>query len=418
MIKHIVKIIWNQRKANAWIFAELLIVVCALWWMADQFYVDTRVYYSPLGYDISNTWRFQLDELVPNAPGYVSPEEISTTSLEDLLKLQTQIRQHPAVENVCFSFYSAPYTFGNSWSGIETIDGDTTVKQNSFQQRTVSPDFFDLFRIKDIHGNDISPQLKGVHNPIVVSEDMAILFFRTTEVSGRQIKYRGDEESLTIVTASLPYRDTEYKKSEAFFYSILTEERLNNISFSATQAELCVRMKQNLSQDEMNRFLQEMGGRLTVNNLYVYGATSLEYYKGEHLRGTEKEQSRKLSLMAFLLINVLFGIIGTFWLRTQYRHGELGLRVALGASKSTVRTYMYMEGILLLLLTVPFSLVFALNIINVDVLDTYRLPYTIGRFLITYGGVYLLMAGMICLGIFFPVRKAEQIAPAEALHYE
>lgn len=122
--------------------------------------------------------------------------------------------------------------------------------------------------------------------------------------------------------------------------------------------------------------------------------------------------------MAFLLLNVLFGIIGTFWLRTQYRHAELGLRIALGASKSTVRTYIFLEGLLLLLLTIPFSLVFALNIINVDVLDTYRLPYTVGRFLITYGGTYLLMAGIICVGIFFPIRKAEKIAPAEALHYE
>ena len=122
--------------------------------------------------------------------------------------------------------------------------------------------------------------------------------------------------------------------------------------------------------------------------------------------------------MAFLLINVLFGIIGTFWLRTQSRHAELGLRIALGASKSKVKSELYLEGLLLLLLTVPFTLVFALNVINLDVLDTYRLPYTIGRFLITYGGVYLLMAAMICVGIFFPARKTEKIAPAEALHYE
>ena len=40
------------------------------------------------------------------------------------------------------------------------------------------------------------------------------------------------------------------------------------------------------------------------------------------------------------------------------------------------------------------------------------------RFLVTFGLTYLLMAAMICIGIWFPVRKAVRLAPAEALHYE
>ena len=40
------------------------------------------------------------------------------------------------------------------------------------------------------------------------------------------------------------------------------------------------------------------------------------------------------------------------------------------------------------------------------------------RFLVTLSVSYLLMAGMICMGIWFPVRKAVKMAPAEALHYE
>ena len=33
MIKHLLTIIWNQRRANGWIFAELLIVAGILWFM-------------------------------------------------------------------------------------------------------------------------------------------------------------------------------------------------------------------------------------------------------------------------------------------------------------------------------------------------------------------------------------------------
>ena len=45
-------------------------------------------------------------------------------------------------------------------------------------------------------------------------------------------------------------------------------------------------------------------------------------------------------------------------------------------------------------------------------------PLSILRFLVTLSVSYLLMAGMICMGIWFPVRKAVKMAPAEALHYE
>ena len=53
MIKHILSIIWNQRRSNGWIFAELLVVAGVFWLMVDMFYVDTRTYYSPLGFDMA-----------------------------------------------------------------------------------------------------------------------------------------------------------------------------------------------------------------------------------------------------------------------------------------------------------------------------------------------------------------------------
>lgn len=421
MVKHILKIIWSQRKTNLWIFAELVVVVCAVWWMADRFYVDMRTYHSPMGYDISDTWRFQLDFFGPDAPGYVADEVKVSTNSEDLLKLQEQIARHPGVDNVCISLVSAPYSFGNSWTGIEPVDGDSAAYGHVFQCRYVSPEYFEVFRIKDIHGNAITPQLEGVHNPIIVSEDMALKFFRTPDVRGRKIKYPvGDSESMTVTAVSVPYRDNEYKRSEPFFYKVLSgpvlKEFFNNSSVK--YAELCIRMKQRLSQEEMNGFLREMGDRLTVNNLHVYSANSISYYKESQQRKTVDEQNRKLSMMAFLLLNVFFGIIGTFWLRGQSRRSELGVRIALGASKHNVRNYMYTEGLLLLFLTVPLTLVFVFNMLYMDLVETYRLPYSTGRFFITYAGTYLLMAGIICIGIWFPVWKAERIVPSEALHYE
>ncbi|MDH6357820.1 ABC transporter permease [Parabacteroides sp. PF5-9] len=420
MIKQILKIIWSQRKSNIWIFAELTVVVCAVWWITDQMYVDLKTYYSPMGYDISNTWRFQLDNLAPEAPGYVPEEIYQSTEGDDLMRLQTQILQHPSVENVCISFYSAPYAFGNSWTQIMPVEGDTTYRENSFQCRYVSPEFFDLFRIKDIHGNSITSMVESAHIPVVVSEDMALKFFHTSDVRGRQLQYPSGDTRMTIAAVSVPYRDNEYKRSEPFFYKIYSGTDLKDfiMDTSVKSLEFCVRMKRHYSQEEINEFLKEMEDRLTVNNLTVYSVRSITHNKELILRDTNKETSKKMSLVGFLLINVLFGIIGTFWLRTQHRKAEFGLRVALGADQSSIRFYSYLEGIILLLLTVPLTLPFVLNIIFMDVPDMYRVPYSIGRFLITYSLTYVLMTVMICIGIWFPVRRVVKLAPAEALHYE
>ncbi|MEI3118146.1 MAG: ABC transporter permease [Parabacteroides johnsonii] len=111
-------------------------------------------------------------------------------------------------------------------------------------------------------------------------------------------------------------------------------------------------------------------------------------------------------------------MVGTFWLRTQYRQGELGLRSALGASQGILKRYLDVEGLSLLAFTVPLVLVFIVNILYFDLPDTGRMAYSGWRFLVTFGGAFLLLAGIISVGIWFPARRIAKMNPAEALHYE
>ena len=38
MIRHIFKIIWNERKTNAWITLEYVLVFCVLWFCVDYLF--------------------------------------------------------------------------------------------------------------------------------------------------------------------------------------------------------------------------------------------------------------------------------------------------------------------------------------------------------------------------------------------
>ena len=161
MIKHILSIIWNQRRSNGWIFAELLVVAGVFWLMVDMFYVDMRTYYSPLGFDITNIWRFKLSEQERNPsdslPGLSEPEKLT--------RLMSQIRQWSEVEEVCATYYSCPYSRGNYWREIEPLDGDTSLTSGeNFQIRNVTPEYFKLFRIKTPEGKPVADEIAGIHN--------------------------------------------------------------------------------------------------------------------------------------------------------------------------------------------------------------------------------------------------------------
>ena len=49
------KQIWNERRVNSWLWAELLIVFVVLWYVVDWGYTNAVTYYEPMGFDITDT---------------------------------------------------------------------------------------------------------------------------------------------------------------------------------------------------------------------------------------------------------------------------------------------------------------------------------------------------------------------------
>lgn len=209
--------------------------------------------------------------------------------------------------------------------------------------------------MKNTAGDPVYQSLAGIHNPLIISQDMEKAFYHDESGRGRRVLLDKSEQETTIAAVCQPIRFDEYARSEPCYFQILEGPVLSEYvnMFSPSQAELCVRMKQAYTKEEMNGMLTEMG-----------------------------------------------------------------LRIALGATRISLRRFMFLEGICLLVLTMLPVLIYALNVIYLDKIDSYRIPLGVGRFLLTFGGTYLLMAGMICLGIWYPVRKTMQMAPADALHYE
>ena len=56
MNKKLLKQIVNERRSNAWLFVELLLVSIVLWYVVDYMFVTLYTYFEPRGFDIENTY--------------------------------------------------------------------------------------------------------------------------------------------------------------------------------------------------------------------------------------------------------------------------------------------------------------------------------------------------------------------------
>ena len=60
MLHHIIKIIRAERRANLWIWLEMLVVCGLLWFVTDYAVTALRAWTRPLNYDIEHVYRLTL----------------------------------------------------------------------------------------------------------------------------------------------------------------------------------------------------------------------------------------------------------------------------------------------------------------------------------------------------------------------
>lgn len=423
MLRHIFTIIYNQRKQNIFIFLELLLVACLLWAISDSLCVDIYTEKQPMGVDVESVYELHLsvanEAALEDSSGY-------RRVAEDFLKLVDNVRQCPEVEAASVSISAIPYTWSSNWSYLIAAS-DTTTPSDLCQMFYVMPEYFQVLHIQTPEGRPVYDE--AVRNPgeFILSQTLAEKLFPGVSAVGREAKYGnfGGESEIPrkIASVTAPRRKTDFERAEPVYYVLWRSEKdvldlCENASLLPTSFDFLIRMRPNFQPSAMANFLQKNSARLSVGDVYVSSYTSIDDYKTDMLKGRMDNQKKKTALVVFMLVNIFFGIIGTFWLRTQSRRAEIGLRAALGASKQSLQLQLYLEGLVLLALTLPLTLIFIGNILLADLPDTYRLDYTWWRFVFPVIGSYLLLSAMILVGISFPARKIARMNPAETLHYE
>ncbi|WP_291594849.1 ABC transporter permease [Bacteroides sp.] len=415
----LLKQVWNERRSNGWLWAELLIVFVVLWYVVDWTYVTARTYYEPVGFDITDTYYLELSLKNNKSDSYIPKDKKSTTLGQDITELTSRLRRLPEVEAVSVSANARPYIGSNSGMMLH-ID---TIVRNPLR-RPMTPDFFQVFRYQSADGRGYQPLMQALKNGnVVVSENLWPDDFKGDRtLLGREVVNVDDSTEVYKiggVSTKVRYNDFWPNYSDRYIAIAFPEKEMAGLDgeFYPSNIEVCLRVKPGTAKDFPEHLMNLSDSQLSVGNLFILKVHDYENIRNDFQQGSYNQVQIRFWMMGFLLLNILLGIVGTFWFRTQHRRSELALRVAVGSSRMQLWNRLNSEGLMLLSLAALPAAVICYNIGYLDLTDGY-MEWGIVRFLITFAISYFLMALMILAGIWFPARQAIRIQPAEALREE
>ena len=406
----------NEWRANLWLAIELLLVSVVMWWITDYLYVRLATYFEPRGFDTEHCYLIEMGTLSDKSPDYI--KRTNNEQNEDIHELLNRLRQRPEIEAASLSINSYPYNGSNSTITMQ-LEGDTLEAYNWVIRRAVDPDFVKVFRYEGANGETPEQLAEILRNAqIIVSDNLFTTTYKRpmpmTDYVGRRIHLNNDTTRSFPLGASVKVvRYSDFQSAGS------SRSLIFGHSFFDAGSELCVRVRADQDVNFIERLKADSEKHFRIGNIYISNIRSFADIRQNFQQIQYNQMRNYLTGMAFLLVNIFLGLLGTFWFRTQQRKSEIALHKAHGATNGMVFTRLVSEGWLLLLLITPIALAIDFNLAYAE-LNSWRNGTTLewDRFLVCGSISFALMALMIAIGIGIPARKAMKIDPAEALHGE
>ena len=421
MIKNILTQIWNQRRTNSWLFAELVIVFVLLWFCVDVLYGLAYARFQPKGYDQEHVYKVTVKSRDDQFVKMQNEDSISLFWWKPLNEVIRNFKQYPCIESVGTSFGTDAYSNETMFQGYH-VDGDTT---NVFTSniRYVDAEYIKTFRmpmLHSIHKNLKDEDWNAINNvnPAIVSAELADSLWGTTNVLGKKFSdYYSPNLHYKVIAVSAPQKNSDYNRYEPYIMTPYPEY----IYKSQSIPSIYIRVKADVDNHEFaNSFIKTMSAKIHIPPFYIFDIESMNYYKqiDDARQGVTQEVNNTILMMSFFAFNVFLGLLGTFWFRTNSRRGEIAIRMAMGSSRKQTAIHFFTEGILLLAIAFLPAAIIALNIWNADLTVTMHADATILRLITTLIITFILMSVITLIGIWIPSKRAMNIQPADALHGE
>lgn len=338
---------------------------------------------------------------------YAKPDQI----IEFFSRVQRHIAALPGISAVAFT--SAPEFDVTSASNV-IIEGELPTKNGTAgawpQICVVSPDFFRAAGIPLLQGRafTLSDGTAGTH-VAVVTQAFARQFWPRQEALGKHVRCCGIRGWLNVVgIAGDVHQEGLAAQPRPELYLPLTRETADG------QNSMNVVVRSSLPPAILAREIAAQVGK-------VDAAVPLSDIKsGSDLIDdwSSTFRYRAMLLASFGLMSLLIaaiGLFGTISYVTAQRAHEIGLRIALGAQRSSVFRLIIFEGIKLAVIGLAIGLVGAFGLARSIASLVYGVTASDP---ITFAGVAVMLMSVALFACLMPAHRAMRVDPVVALRNE
>jgi predicted permease len=296
-----------------------------------------------------------------------------------------------------------------NWRDLVHADRSDGIRKSRSNFTRVSSGYFDTLRIPMLEGRDFDERdVPGTEDAAIVNETFAREFFDGESPVGRTFKTEGDrgvpQNNFRIVAL---VKDTKYEELREDFQPIVflaaTQDRR-----SALFNQFLIRTTRPLSE-----VMAEVGPALNE----VQPGIQFHFHDfRDQIRETLLRDRLMAALSGFfgLVAAVLatFGLYGLISYTVAQRRGEIGIRLALGASQRDIVVMTVREAAVLLAIGLAIGVLLALGGAKLIGSMLYGLS-PLDPLTFVFGIVLLSAAALIAA--YVPARRAANLDPMAAL---
>jgi predicted permease len=240
---------------------------------------------------------------------------------------------------------------------------------------------------------------------VVINETMAKRFWPDQDALGKRFKFFGQDFFSMVVGIA---RDSKY--------NFIGEEPTPYI-YQSTRQVYQPQLSLFVKAAQPAAVLGTVRGEVQQldRNLPLTGVFTLAEIFGQALWAPRMAASLLLVFAALSLVLSVIGIYGVMAYAVSQRTRELGIRMALGASRTDVLRLVVAQGLRLTLMGVAFGLVASFAVTRLITSLLYSVSPTD---VVTFTVVPLLLAVAALAASYLPALRATRIDPMTALRYD
>ena len=399
MIRHLFTLMWNRRRANALLIAEMFLAFVVLFAVGSLGANLWKNYRQPLGFTYADIWQI-------NITTGTQPKAEQFGTMQQVL---ARLRSTPGVLGVTLSASNTPFSFNDSRSSIDFAEHKGGAKRpiQNVNLYNVGPELRELLGLELVAGRwfDQRDIATGARAPVVIDAQMQRAMYPNGESAiGKLLPFDKREQRVIGVVTAFRTDGELQKPLPAVFWQILPTDTtfLPDALLVKVKSGSGAALEKQLS-DDIRRI--GPGWSSTTRTLREMHESQLKQLLTRPVL---------LGIMSlFLLINVALGLFGVLWLNISRRRGEIGVRRAMGATAGNVSGQVLGEILVLTTFGLVLGLLVAVQFPLLGVLGVAPGVY-LTAMLLAAGLLYLLAT--VCA--LYPSRLAAGIQPAVALREE